>query len=175
MVANNITVDIATESDEWHSVHLSISLQGLFEKCIRAVVEHPNTPTLPSNITISVLLTDDEHIKILNNEYRKKNKATNILSFPQQDNVENLKEMPYSLPMGDLALSISTIKIEAYEQNKILEHHLCHLIVHGMLHLLGYDHIKEDEAEIMEALECSILTPMGIRNPYFMAEKDASS
>ena len=175
MAGNNITVDIFTESSKWDSVNLSCSLQDLFEKCIRAVVEHPDTPTLPSNLTVSVLLTNDEHIKLLNNNYRKKNKPTNILSFPQQDSLENLKEIPYSLPMGDLALSISTIQREACEQQKILEHHLCHLIVHGMLHLLGYDHAEEDEAEVMEALECSILDPMGIKNPYIIVEKDTSS
>lgn len=166
MAANNITIEISVESDKWNSVALSCTLQNLFEKCIQAVVEHPDTPPLPSNITVSVLLTDDANIKILNNDYRQKNNPTNILSFPQQDTLENLMEMPYSLPMGDLVLSISTIEREAYEQQKVLEHHLSHLIIHGTLHLLGYDHIEEDEAEVMEALECSMLGPMGIKNPY---------
>lgn len=105
---------------------------------------------------ISIVLSDDAHIRTLNRDYRGKDKATNVLSFPQDD--------PFLL--GDIILAIETITREAEEQNKSFNAHLTHMLVHGCLHLLGHDHEDDDEAQIMEDLEVRILKQLKIKNPY---------
>lgn len=105
---------------------------------------------------ISVVLTDDAEIQTLNKEWRGKDKPTNVLSFPQDED----------LLLGDIILSLGTIENEARSQDKALADHTAHLIVHGLLHLLGYDHEDEGEAEEMESLEIAICAQLGIRNPY---------
>jgi len=121
---------------------------------------------------ISILLTDDNYIKTLNKNYRRKNKATNVLSFPQ---IDLKKFRPASLdifppnekiPLGDIVLAFQTISHECLEQNKSLENHILHLIVHGTLHLLGYDHQHLKDTIAMEKLECDILTSLGYPDPY---------
>ncbi len=96
---------------------------------------------------ISFLLTDNKTIQKLNKQYRKKDKPTNVLSFETGD----------SKILGDIILAFETIEKEAKEQGKVFENHLTHLIIHGILHLIGYDHIKDSEAEIMEEKEKEIL------------------
>lgn len=115
-------------------------------------------------------VTNDE-IQDLNNSYRHKDMPTNILSFPY--------EMPTDLPpealadanedgvyLGDLVIAMDVVRKEALEQQKTLTEHCTHLIVHGCLHLLGYDHIEDDEAQVMEGLEIKVLAKLGYRNPY---------
>lgn len=108
---------------------------------------------------VSVLLTNDDYITTLNSQYRHKNSPTNVLSFPLSDD-------PYSTCLGDIALSFDTIKREAEEQQKSLEAHITHMVVHGVLHLLSFDHETEDDALIMEGHECHILNQLGYTNPY---------
>lgn len=105
---------------------------------------------------VNIALMNDADIKALNFQFRGKNKPTNVLSFPDGDG-ENL---------GDIALALETIMAEAQSQHKAFTAHLSHLVVHGVLHLLGYDHEEESEAEIMEAKEIAILARMAIENPY---------
>ncbi len=107
---------------------------------------------------VSVLLTDDAAVRDLNTRFRDQDKATNVLSFPAPANPEQ--------HLGDIALAFGTCARESIEQGKRLAHHLQHLTVHGVLHLLGYDHISDDEAEIMEGLECAVLAGLGISDPY---------
>jgi probable rRNA maturation factor len=118
-------------------------------------------------IEVSVLLCGNDFIQNLNKEYRGQDKPTNVLSFPSEElaagKYDDIAE--YNM-LGDIAVALETIVAEAAEQNKDIKHHFCHMIVHGTLHLLGYDHIKDDEAESMESLEISILEDMGIGNPY---------
>lgn len=112
---------------------------------------------------ISVLFTDDFHMQKLNAQWRNKNKPTNVLSFPSK----NLKigEMPGKV-LGDIVFAFETIKFEALEQNKIFSEHLYHLFIHGFLHLLGFNHAIESEANQMEAIETKILGHLNIKNPY---------
>ena len=139
-----------------------------------------DAPPASPGIEISFLFSDDTHIQILNKEYRGKNQPTNVLSFPQTElSTQNLQEtllFQEPLLLGDIALAEETIKREATEQNKPFRNHLIHLIVHGVLHLVGYDHIEEDEAELMESLEIEILKKFDINNPYTIAldEQEAS-
>jgi len=105
---------------------------------------------------VSILLTSDKKIRQLNKQYRNKDKPTNVLSFPQNE--------PGML--GDIALALETIKREAAEQEKTFKDHFTHLFVHGVLHLLGHDHMEKSEQRKMEKLEIKILTSLGISNPY---------
>ncbi len=108
---------------------------------------------------VNVLLTTDSTIKKLNHDYLGKNKATNVLSFPQENQIDTGM-------LGDIALAFQTLKRECREQKKTLENHCIHLVVHGVLHLFGYDHMKMKDAKSMEKLECDILASMGYPDPY---------
>ena len=113
---------------------------------------------------ISFVLTDDKRMRALNRTYRGKDKPTNVLSFAALDTDRPKSAMPWLL--GDVVLASGAIAREAKAQRKSLDHHLSHLAVHGVLHLLGYDHEQETDAEAMEALEIAALAGMGIANPY---------
>jgi probable rRNA maturation factor len=120
--------------------------------------------------TISVLLTGDAQQRILNREWRGKDTSTNVLSFPALEITAGETPEPefegVPLELGDLALAYETCAREAREQGKPLEHHLDHLVIHGVLHLLGYDHVDDRDAAVMEPLEVSILAGLGIPDPY---------
>ena len=107
---------------------------------------------------VTILLTDDESVAELNERFRGKAGPTNVLSFPAPDNPED--------HLGDIALAYGVCAREAAEQDKPLAHHLQHLVAHGVLHLLGYDHLTEAEAEEMEARERRILAGLGVPDPY---------
>ncbi|MBO8415176.1 MAG: rRNA maturation RNase YbeY [Proteobacteria bacterium] len=127
---------------------------------------------------ITVRFVEAFEIQDLNREYRNIDKPTNILSFPFEypealfdpESAEEMEGLDTSL-LGDLVICKEVLVREAAEQHKTLEEHCAHLIVHGCLHLLGYDHIEDDEAEEMEGLETQILTGMGYADPY-LAEKE---
>ena len=103
----------------------------------------------------------------INNQFRQQDKPTNILSFPAHDNFpDTLPEEPIFL--GDMALGFETLTNEAADNGQLVEHHLAHLFLHGLLHLVGYDHQDEAEAEEMEALEIQLLAEMNIPNPYLL-------
>jgi len=110
---------------------------------------------------IVVRIVDEQESAELNEQYRHKSGPTNILSFPV--------DLPEGIELdllGDLVICAPVVEKEALEQGKILEHHWAHIIVHGVLHLLGYDHIEDDEAELMENKEIAVLNKLHINNPY---------
>lgn len=111
---------------------------------------------------ISLLFTDDRHIEAINREFRGQDKPTNVLSFPQ-NSPDAAIFGPY---LGDIVLAFETVFREAEHEKKSFTHHLQHLLVHGFLHLVGYDHETEDEANEMESLEIDILRDLKIENPY---------
>jgi probable rRNA maturation factor len=113
---------------------------------------------------ISFVLTDDKRMRALNRAYRGKDKPTNVLSFAALDADRPKAAMPWLL--GDVVLASGVVAREAKAQRKKIQHHLSHLAVHGVLHLLGYDHERQEDAEAMEALEVAALAGMGIANPY---------
>jgi probable rRNA maturation factor len=113
---------------------------------------------------VVLLLTDDATVRDLNARFRGKDAATNVLSFPAPPNLEH--------HLGDVALAYGTCAREAVEQDKPLAHHLQHLVAHGVLHLLGYDHISDDEAEAMEGLERVVLSGIGVPDPYQAGGRD---
>jgi probable rRNA maturation factor len=114
---------------------------------------------------LSVVLTDDAEQKALNRDWRGIDKPTNVLSFPQ---IEPFG--PVSGILGDVILARQTLEREAVEQGVSFEDHFTHLMVHGFLHILGYDHMDDDEALVMEGLETQILASLGVADPY--AEND---
>ena len=120
---------------------------------------------------VSITFTDDAEVHALNREWRDKDKPTNVLSFPQMeadelDDAVAGRLMIPELLLGDIILAAETCAREAEEKGIALEAHASHLVVHGMLHLLGYDHIDDDEAEAMESLERVAVTALGFEDPY---------
>ena len=118
---------------------------------------------------IGLLLLDEETARDYNRDYRQKDYATNVLSFALDEGEQAaLAGLSGSLPVlrGDLVICPQVVAREAAEQGKTLEAHFAHLTLHGVLHLMGYDHIEPDEAEAMEALEIRLMNQLGYPNPY---------
>jgi probable rRNA maturation factor len=120
---------------------------------------------------LAVMLTDDEGIRTLNSNWRGIDKPTNVLSFPAlpPSGPSGPDDAPRML--GDIAIAYQTMRREADDEQKPFDHHLSHLAIHGFLHLLGYDHEQDDDAETMEALEQEILAQLGIPDPYSDRER----
>lgn len=119
------------------------------------------SPIVDKNAEITIRIVDNDESINLNNIYRKKKYPTNVLSFLVDDEVHLI---------GDIVLCAPVIKKEALEQSKKLDAHYAHLIIHGALHLYGYDHENKKDADIMEAKEIKILTKLGYKNPYLIEE-----
>lgn len=117
---------------------------------------------------MTIRLVDEAEARELNHTYRHKDYATNVLSFPA-DVPDDMLDIPL---LGDLVICVAVVEREAAEQGKSLEAHWAHLVIHGCLHLLGYDHIDDDEAEEMEALERTLLAELGHPDPYADDEDD---
>ena len=117
-----------------------------------------------SDAELTVRIVEEEEIAELNQQYRQKQGGTNVLSFPVDE------DLPLEVPLlGDLVICAAVVAREAKQQNKTLDAHWAHMVVHGTLHLLGYDHLEEDQAEVMEQKEISILQGLGFSNPYEVA------
>ncbi len=123
----------------------------------------------------AVVLTDDDRVRLLNRDYRNKDRATNVLSFPAFD-ADDMPRLPADAPLilGDVVIALETAMAEARAEAKTAADHLSHLVVHGMLHLLGHDHETDDEATIMERLEADALAQLGVPDPYVLANEAAA-
>ncbi len=159
-----LQVNISITEPLWEQYCPNIS--ALIEKSAQKAFVHVNDFNDDNNVLLSIKCTNDIEIQELNKKYRSKDKPTNVLSFPQlDDNMIEIKEVP--LMLGDIVLAFQTIHKEAKEQEKTIESHISHLITHGVLHLFGFDHIDDSEAEEMEKMECIIMHELGYDNPYF--------
>ena len=145
------TVDLI-DALAWRAIHASL-----------ATLKAGLKPALKFS-EVSLALVNDAKIQSLNMQYRQKDKPTNVLSFPGAE-IDGFRPL-----LGDIVLAYETIVREANEQTIKLEDHLVHLIVHGFLHLHGYDHENDVDAEMMEALEIKTLEGLGIANPYVKDE-----
>jgi len=162
-------LEIALDADEeWDS---SRSWERLARRAAEAAIAESAFPDLTETdrpVELSVTLTSDEHVRELNAKWRNKDKATNVLSFPMADELDlgraNVSAM--ELLLGDIVLAHGVCEAEAAEQGVSLEQHATHLMVHGTLHLLGYDHHDDSEAADMEVREVRALKRLGISNPY---------
>lgn len=157
-------IDIAIECPHWEELDFDISkttVDTIKEVC-NSGLSHKK------HIEISIVLVDDPFIRALNKKYRNKDKPTNVLSFPLTELDEFEATTPF-ISLGDVIISYDTIKVEASEQNKSIQDHFTHMLVHGCLHLMHYDHIEDEEAQIMETLEIEILQRIGVKNPYAIA------
>ena len=156
--------DTLLEDPRWEAA----GLEALAERAARAALSHLALD--PDAFEIAVLACDDARIAELNGDFRAKLTPTNVLSWPSEErDPEVLPEGgPDGMPeeLGDIAIAWETCAREAAEQDKRLEDHITHLMVHATLHLLGYDHISDAEATVMETLETEILGKMGIEDPY---------
>lgn len=151
-------IDVEIESETW--TRALPDAEALVRQAAEAVLAYEHL----SDRNLVVLLTDDTAVQALNARFRGKDQPTNVLSFPTPPNPEQ--------HLGDIALAHETCAREAAEQKKPLAHHLQHLVAHGVLHLLGYDHLNEEEAAEMEGLERVVLAGLGVPDPYAAGEGD---
>jgi probable rRNA maturation factor len=147
-----LTVDIDIASAGW-------SAEPNVEACVQEAVAAA-AKRVPGEGEVSVLLTDDAAVRVINRDWRGFDKPTNVLSFPAP------KQPAGPAVLGDIAVAYETVAREAADEGKPFFHHLAHLAVHGYLHLMGYDHRIDSEAEAMEALEREILRTLRIPDPY---------
>ncbi|MGR3621293.1 rRNA maturation RNase YbeY [Pseudophaeobacter sp.] len=166
-----MTLDITIEDSRWQQA----GLEPLAQQAVAAALARFNLDV--EDCEIALLGCDDDQIADLNSEFRSKPVATNVLSWPAEDlAAEEPGGMPAppeadftgEISLGDIAIAYDTCLREADAANKPLKDHLRHLVVHGVLHLLGYDHIRDPDATVMEGLEVEILGKMGIDDPYTM-------
>lgn len=156
----SIDIQINITSDNWKP--FLKSNPSIIKKTVQqAFASIENSLPKTKTIELSLLFCDDSEMQTLNKQYRGNNKPTNVLSFPQADIIGN-----DIATIGDIILSYDTIRQEAIDQEKALIDHVQHLLVHGILHLLGHDHVKNKDAIKMEKLEVEILKKLGVKNPY---------
>jgi probable rRNA maturation factor len=148
-------IEISRNSDGWPA-----ALDARADQAVRAALALSKAK-ITGAAELSLVLTDDAEQRVLNRDWRGIDKATNVLSFPQ---IEPFG--PVSGLLGDIILARETLEREAAEQGVSLEDRFTHLVVHGFLHLLGYDHMDDDEALAMEGLETQILASLGVADPY---------
>jgi len=152
-------IDITTEFAAWSKIP---GLETLIKTAAQAAV-FDHGEEFKNRAELSILLTSDETIRQLNLNFRGQDKPTNVLSFVGE--TQTVSTVP-SFLLGDVVLSFQTIAGEAEQQGKSFDNHVSHLIVHGVLHLLGYDHDSDKIAEEMERAEIKILQGIGVENPY---------
>ncbi|WP_375656640.1 rRNA maturation RNase YbeY [Bartonella sp. CM120XJJH] len=153
-----IIIDIMVKSAGWNDEKM---LYNITEKALMTTMHHVSLEDVVSEI--SLLFTNDEHMAQINAQWRNKNKSTNVLSFPAFPLKAGNRPGPM---LGDIIIARETVVFEAEKEGKTFQDHLTHMIVHGILHLLGYDHETDDEAYKMEKLEREILQKLSIKDPY---------
>ena len=158
-----VEIDILIEDDRW----AALGLDALAEEAVTAALAGAG---IKPGSDVSILACDDARIAALNEQFRGKPTPTNVLSWPAEDlspAIDGARPLPPQVPeLGDIAISYDTCAREAAETGKKLPDHVTHLIIHGVLHLLGYDHETDKEATLMEELEIKTLETLGIHNPY---------
>lgn len=162
--------DVVIEDARWSAA----GLEALAETAACAALAALHLPT--EGYEIAILGCDDARIATLNADFRGKARATNVLSWPSEDLAADTEgDTPHPPPppdpddpehLGDIALAYDTCAAEAAQGGKPLDHHVMHLIVHGVLHLLGFDHVRDGDAALMEGIETETLGKLGIPDPY---------
>lgn len=168
MLETALSIDpVWPDATDWETLALRAATAALER------TTHGEWLTLPVAIEVSIRLTTDEEVQTLNAQYRQKDKPTNVLSFPmvQPDLLDGIANTDDGeVLLGDIALARGVCEREAAEKGISVEDHATHLIVHGTLHLLGYDHLEDGEADAMEAIEIDALAALGLSDPYLIRE-----
>ncbi len=169
--AFELDLDIGIDAASWET--LVPGLSGLTEAWVGETLGTDAGRLPPGAVEVGVLYADDARVRGLNRDYRGQDKPTNVLSFPAAGDWEEAG-IPKGTPLmlGDVVLALETVAREAAEQGKSVEQHTGHLVAHGILHLLGYDHVSEEDARTMEAKEVEILARLGIPDPYSLERGD---
>jgi len=160
------TTEVLTVADCWQNAP---DVEAVIQRAIAAAVEVVDVDV--ADAELAIMLTDDSGIRTLNSNWRGIDKPTNVLSFPALQPTAPQKPGDAPRMLGDIAIAYETMRREADEEGKPFDHHLSHLAVHGFLHLIGYDHENDDDAETMEHLETEILVQLGIPDPYADRER----
>lgn len=164
-----LTVDAEVAAGDWAAAVDWVALAGAAADAALAQTPYAGLATVAASVEVAVRLSDDAEVQTLNRDYRGKDKPTNVLSFPMfaPDAVATLADQAADeMLLGDIVLAAETVAREAGEKRISVADHATHLIVHGLLHLLGYDHDDEGQAEHMEALETRALATLGVGDPY---------
>ena len=151
---SKIDVDVLQDAGVWNDFE---DIETLVEAAVAEVAAEPHFAL--GKVSVTVVLSDDARVTDLNGQFRSKPRPTNVLSFPPGPGAA-------AGYLGDIVVASETVQREAHEQDIPFDHHLQHLVIHGLLHLLGMDHENEMDAEAMERLEIKILARLGVANPY---------
>ncbi|MBZ9697989.1 rRNA maturation RNase YbeY [Mesorhizobium sp. CO1-1-9] len=152
-----VEIDISVEAGDWPD---EASLTRLVDRAVDAAFAETGAA---GHSELSIVFSGDAHVRTLNAGWRGKDKPTNVLSFPA---FPPAKGGPLPPMLGDIVLAAETVAREAALEDKPLENHICHLVIHGLLHLMGHDHETDAEAEEMEAIERAALARLAIPDPY---------
>ncbi|MGL5113929.1 MAG: rRNA maturation RNase YbeY [Beijerinckiaceae bacterium] len=158
MARTRLTVDVARHAASWRTLP---GVTARVRQAAKAAVAGAGVVLAPA-AELAVALSDDSQVRAANRAHRATDKATNVLSFPAVAPAK-LASAPF---LGDIILAYETVRDESTEAGKPIMDHVTHLTVHGVLHLLGYDHLAPDEAATMETLETAILASLGVADPY---------
>ena len=170
-----INIDITIRNMDWKRIN---KIENLIKEIVnKLIIETEINEVLKSPkcklLNIDITLVNDRQIKDINYKFRNKNKATDILSFPMINceeikiiGLKNLLKKQENIFLGDIVISLETVRKDVIKSDKSFKNHLYHLILHSILHLIGYDHVNNKDAKKMENIEISILRKFGIRNPY---------
>ncbi|MDI7864719.1 rRNA maturation RNase YbeY [Rhizobiaceae bacterium n13] len=159
-----LDIQISIEDADWPAEPvLGETAERVLKAAAAYLAENETQPFPPMPVEVSLVFTDDASIREINAEWRDQDKPTNVLSFPAFPLVPGGKPGPM---LGDIVIARETVAREAVELDKNFDEHLTHLLVHGFLHLFGYDHMDREEAEKMESLETRILATLGLSDPY---------
>jgi probable rRNA maturation factor len=161
--APDLSVDVVVESDGWPP---DAALVVLVEEALDTAARRAANGLGPCEVAVA--FADDARVRELNRDFLGKDKPTNVLSFP----APAVSGLPGPRPLGDIVLARETVAMEAAADGKPLDHHIRHLVVHGFLHLLGYDHETDADADRMEGLETEVLAALGVADPYRNEEAD---
>ena len=157
-----LSLDLIISHEPWRDIE---ALEALVTRAATAACKKASgLREQQGPFEVAINLSNDDQVKQLNHQFLGKDKPTNVLSFPFEDDFPQLRQGPE--PLGDIILALETITREALDENKPVGHHIAHLVVHGVLHLFGYDHEALDDAIEMEELERQILSAQHIPSPY---------
>lgn len=167
---NKFDVFVQFEDERWQNVAcVDISLiEKVKEAALNAVQNEVDFLNLPKNFSVNLVLSDNNTVQALNKQFRGLDKPTNVLSFANIDDVffDDALKSQNDIELGDVIVAFEVMQDQAQTLGITLKDHFCHLWAHGLLHILGYDHIEESDRLNMEAKEVEILKRLGIDNPY---------